>query len=228
MSLRTRLTILYTAVLAGILLLFGVAVSLFFNLRVNRNLDSELTEVAWLVMPHIKVDPDGQLVVYSLNFQEQLPPDVFVQVFDRSGKPTYSRPALMRTLDPDRLRLLLPQIHSINNGSQSLRVLTVPFQTSSRPIGVIQVGVSSDLANELQQTLLQLTIGGVIAGIVVAAVAVSLSTRQALAALESATQVATSSPIPLAVAPRTEPEAPIWKFETTVPSRPGRASSCFS
>lgn len=188
MTLRARLTILYTILMVGILLLFGVAVSLFFNDRVRSQLDQELASAATLVIENIRVDPFGTLVVADQILTSELPANLYVLVIGHSiNEIYYSNLPFRPPLDPIGLRTLNTTVRDAQVGNLPLRVRTVPLAVSDRQVGTLQVGLSRDLVVDTQRILFSLTVAGMLIGSVVAALAVWLSTRQALAALSHAT-----------------------------------------
>jgi len=79
MSLRSRLTLLYTTIVGGILLLFGLAVYYSVSLTVTHQLDDTLRIRAETVYLNTNIDAEGRLKVALP--QLDLPEDVFVQVW---------------------------------------------------------------------------------------------------------------------------------------------------
>lgn len=189
MSLRTRLTILYTILLVGILLLFGVAVSLFFNDRLKSQLDLDLSAAADVVIDNTRVDKDGQLVVSEDGIRSRLPPNTMAQLRGRD-RLYYSNTAMVTPLDPLGVRAVRPVYRDVMVGELPVRSYTVPIQVGSRIVGVVQVGTSMDLVTDMQGILFGVTVVGMVVGSLVAALAVWFSTSQALASLSNATRVA--------------------------------------
>lgn len=191
MSLRARLTILYTILMVGILLLFGVAVSLFFNDRVRSQLDFELQIAADLVIENIRVDPSGQLVIAADIISNELPANLYILVIGSSLDDIYySNLPFRPPLDADGLRTLRTTVRDAQVGNLPLRVRTVPLAMSERLVGTLQVGLSRDLVVDTQRILFSLTVAGMIIGSVIAGLSVWLSTNQALSALSHATESA--------------------------------------
>ena len=81
MSLRSRLTLLYTSIVGGILLLFGIAVYYSVSLTVIHQLDDTLRIRAETVYLNTHIDHNGDLIV-NLGLLD-LPEDVYVQVWGR-------------------------------------------------------------------------------------------------------------------------------------------------
>ena len=192
MSLRSRLTLYYTSLVGGILLLFGVAVYVSVSLTVTRQLDSALRRSAELIISGAGIDKSGQLQVIPLSMLE-LPTDVYVQVWrravvliDASPNVTWYRKAL----DPVGMQAMLPVYRDATVGKNRLRVLTVPLVVGSRPAGVLQLGTSLEVVEATQRTLLIVLLVGTLAAITAAGLAGWYSTQQVLAPLQDATQAA--------------------------------------
>lgn len=190
MSLRTRLTILYTILLVGILLLFGVAVSLFFNDRLKSQLDLDLSRAARVVIDNTHVDKDGQLVVSPEEINKNLPANTMAQLRGRDGQIYFTNTSVIAPLDPLGIRSQTTVYRDVVVGSIPVRSYSVPVKVGTRIVGVVQVGTSMNLVSDMQNILFTVTVVGMIIGTVVAALAVWFSTSQALASLSNATGVA--------------------------------------
>lgn len=190
MSLRIRLTILYTILLVGILLLFGVAVSLFFNDRLKSQLDTDLSNAVEIVIGNTRVDKDGQLVVSVDELRSQLPPNIMAQLRGRDNRIYFYNTTNISPLDAQGIRTPSQIYRDVFVGNLPVRVYTVPFNVGRRTVGVVQVGTSMDLVTDMQNLLFTVTVAGMIIGTLVAALAVWFSTSQALASLSNATRVA--------------------------------------
>src|SRR4030066_2521203 len=166
MSLRSRLTLLYTTIVGGILLLFGLAVYYSVSLTVTHQLDETLRTRAETVYMNTQLDADGHLNVALP--QLDLPEDVFVQVWGRDNSlisASQNIRILNSPLDTTGMHSSIPVFRDVNRGGARLRVLTVPLVTNSNRLeGILQVGTRMDVVNATQQTLLEgLLVGTVIA-----------------------------------------------------------------
>ncbi len=142
MSLRSRLTLYYTSLVGGILLLFGVAVYVSVSFTVTRQLDSALRRSAELIISGAGIDKSGQLQVIPLSMLE-LPTDVYVQVWRRAAVLVDASPNVTwyrKALDPVGMQAMLPVYRDATVGKNRLRVLTVPLVVGSRPAGVLAAG----------------------------------------------------------------------------------------
>jgi heavy metal sensor kinase len=192
MSLRSRLTLLFTSTVGGILLLFGLAVYISVSLTITRQIDSTLRSAAEIVRANMRVDPLGELRVVSLMMLD-LPADIFVQVWARDGMLrdasqniiSYARP-----LDPLGLQGGLPKFRDVGSGDDRLRVLSIPLEIGGRLTGTIQVGTRLEVVTATQRTLLIVLVVGTVLAITAVGLAAWFSTGQSLQPLGTVTETA--------------------------------------
>ncbi len=190
MSLRGRLTLLYTSLVVGILLLFGLAVYRSVNLTVTHQLDDILRRTAEDVIANIIVDSVGQLTVITLP-NVDIPADVYWQVWGRDSRlRASSSSTLNQPLDPGKIQAVEWVFRDVAIGKTRWRVFTVPLMLGNRMVGTLQVGTKLDLVIATQNTLLTTLLIGVLVSICIAGLAGWFSIRQALTPLDSVTQVA--------------------------------------
>jgi signal transduction histidine kinase len=193
MSLRGRLTLLYAALVGGILLLFGAAVYIAVSITVTNQLDDILRRTAEDIIGNSQVDDIGQLSVITLPSLD-LPADVYVQVWGRNDQLRAVSPNISyldQSLDPLGVHALEPVFRDVTISNAKLRVLTVPLMVGVRQIGTLQVGTKLDVVNATQQTLLTVLIVGSIIAITIAALAGWFGIRRALRPLDTVTEMAT-------------------------------------
>jgi two-component system OmpR family sensor kinase len=192
MSLRSRLTLYYTSLVGGILLLFGVAIYGSVSLTVTRQVDSLLSRTAEKLIASTRVDSFGQLQIIPLSLLD-LSADVYVQVWGRENVQIDASPNaswFKKALDPVGMQAVLPVYREAAVGENRLRVLTVPLLAGSRPVGALQIGTSLEVVQATQRTLLVGLLVGTLAAISLAGLAGWFSTLQVLAPLGVATQAA--------------------------------------
>ncbi|NMC13740.1 MAG: HAMP domain-containing histidine kinase [Chloroflexi bacterium] len=196
MSLRARLSFLYTSIVGGILLLFGVAIYSAIRVSLLNQIDTTLKNTASDIIANITVDENGELEVTSSPNLEFLA-DVFVQVWDRDNKLRFASQNignLNEAMDESSLQSTETQVKDIvlvtDFGNTHLRVLTVALVIGDRQIGAIQVGTSLAVVDTTQKSLLIVLILGLVVSMGIAGVASWVSTRQALAPLEDVTTTA--------------------------------------
>src|SRR4030066_51569 len=191
MSLRSRLTLLYTTIVGGILLLFGLAVYYSVSLTVTHQLDETLRTRAETVYMNTQLDADGHLNVALP--QLDLPEDVFVQVWGRDNSlvsASQNISILNSPLDTTGMHSSIPIFRDVIRGGARVRVLTVPLESGDRLEGILKVCPQMDVVNATQQTLLEVLLVGTIFAILAAGLAAWFSTRQALHALDNVTKTA--------------------------------------
>ncbi len=192
MSLRSRLTLLYTSLVGGILLLFGVAVYISVSFTVTNQLDTVLTQTAEKIIGTMSIDAAGRLrmaVLQTIN----LPTNVYVQAWGRNDLlltnsaniSQYTQP-----MDPLGTHALATVYRDVSIGEARLRVLTVPLEVTGRTVGYLQVGTNLEVVQATQRTLLIVLLFGTLIALCLVGLAGWFSTQQALAPLESVTQVA--------------------------------------
>ena len=192
MSLRSRLTLLYTSMVGGILLLFGVAVFVSVSLTVTRQIDNTLLRTAELVRLNLRVDANGDLRATSLSSLD-LPADIYVQVWNREGTLRDASPNIIsygRPLDPVSLSMGMPRLSDVVSGEVRLRVRSVPLEIGDRPVGTLQVGTRVEVVSATQRTLLVVLLVGTVLAITAAVLAAWFSTGSALKPLDSVTETA--------------------------------------
>ena len=191
MSLRIRLTLLYTTIVGGILLLFGLAVYYSVSLTVIHQLDDTLKIRAETVYMNTRVDDSGQLNV-SLP-QLDLPEDIFVQVWGKDDSlisASQNIRILNSPLDVSGMLSPIPIFRDVNRGGARLRVLTVPLVAGNRQEGILQVGIRMDVVNATQETLLEVLLIGTVLAIIAAGLAAWFSSLEALQSLDNVTKAA--------------------------------------
>lgn len=196
MSLRARLAALYTSVVGGILLIFGVAVYWSVSVSLISEVDNILERTVVDIVPNIFMDPAGDLSVIPSPSLD-LSADVFVQLWDREKQLRSFSPnvgQLNRPLDEVGLQSSQPVFRdsslSTDMGTAHLRVFTVPLVLGKRYIGSLQVATSLAVVDSTQRLLLAVLGIGTIIAMSLVAFAGWASTRHALAPLKDVTQTA--------------------------------------
>lgn len=158
MSLRLRLTLLYSTFMGGILLIFGAAVYILVNVILLNQVDTMLEGVARDITQVTKVNSVGELSLISLPPLD-MTSNAYVQVWGSDGRIIATSPSigtLNQPLDPIGLKSGLTLYEdSFLNGAH-LRVLSVPFQLGKRVIGTLQVGASLTVVDATRNNLLSI------------------------------------------------------------------------
>jgi two-component system, OmpR family, sensor kinase len=191
MSLRARLTLLYSSIVGGILLLFGTAVYVAVSASLTGQLDARLVYAANNVLISMRAGDLENIQMPELD----LFADVFVQVWSSSGKLEATSQNLQnyaKPLDEVGLRSALPTYRDVPIGQRQLRVLTVPLvvKGTDRVLGALQTGARLDLIQSTQRVLSWVLIVGAAISMLIAGLAGWISTYQALKPLEAVKETA--------------------------------------
>ncbi len=155
MSLRLRLTLLYTLLTAIILTLLGLTIyGLLWHQLVYRT-DRMLSEAAQEILKNTYIGPDGKLKVFFLPGPD-LNAHVYIQFWAREGYLIASSSnvgALNLPLDSSALQVTHPTYHSVYLQGAHLRVLSTPLPPGPHPLGVLQVGTSLMATDQTRQAL---------------------------------------------------------------------------
>jgi len=196
MSLRVRLTFLYTSIVGGILILFGLAVYASVSLSLISQIDSLLKQTADEIWPNIIVAGSGNLVL-KRPVEMELSPGLSFQVWNRDRQLIYPLDLAFRLpFDPAGLQSSQPVFRNVyvetTFGTFHMRAYTVPLVLGERDrfVGTLQVVTSLAVVDATQRSLLWVLVLGALASMLVAGLAGWISTKQALAPLGNVTQVA--------------------------------------
>ncbi len=196
MSLRSRLAALYTTIVGGIILIFGVAVYGAVSFSLISQVDRILYQTVEKILPVIYVDVGGNLQLRQPQVME-ISPGILVQIWNREGELVLTNlEQLNRSLDPNGLDSGRPVFGESNietmTGDAHLRVLTVPMVigVGDRLVGYLQLATSLAVVDATQEVLVTVLLIGTALAMVVAGFGGWFSTRQALAPLGDVTEVA--------------------------------------
>ena len=155
MSLRLRLTLLYSTLTGGILLAFAAAVIMVFNALLVNQIDNTLESAANVIVSKIDVNPLGQvnLDLSSIDISS----DVYVQVWGLDNELQSSLRTLEafvdKPFDPNALRTEAPIYRDVRSGNHHLRVVTIPLMDGEHKIAVLQVAVRLDVIDQARMGL---------------------------------------------------------------------------
>ena len=158
MSLRLRLTLLYSTFMGGILLIFGATVYILVNVILLNQVDTLLAGVAREIVRATTVDETGDLNVISLP-QLDMTANAYVQVCDTDGRLVTTSPSigtLNTPLDPAGLEQGRTMYEDSYLDQAHLRVLTVPLKLRNRIIGTLQVAASLTVVDATRTNLLSI------------------------------------------------------------------------
>jgi heavy metal sensor kinase len=192
MSLRLRLTILYSAITGGILLSFGILLYSLVNILLVSQVDSTLSQTASDLLVGWRVGPAGELSQETLP-KLNLTSFVYYQIWDNNGRLHSSSPGLgqiSQPFDPIGYQSKRSLYRDSIVQSVHLRVLNVPLEAGGRPIGTLQVAASLTLVDTTRQSLVQTIIVIAVAAIIFAALLSWFFTARVLSPLVDITESA--------------------------------------
>jgi two-component system, OmpR family, sensor kinase len=192
MSLRLRLTLLYTTLLGGTLLLFGALVYGLVSWVLVFQIDNALIQHSDSLDDYLRVNAANQFDPRVLSQFQPTDSSLIYQVWGNQRDLQIARPASWDTpLDERGLRSNRTVFNSTYSRGIHMRVLSVPLATPRGPAGVLQVGLSLNLLDSAQRTLASVLIVLTFLSMVLVAMAGWLVTGQALAPLADVTELAT-------------------------------------
>ena len=198
MSIRLRLTLWYSFVLAVLLIALGVGIYTILSNSLRSNIDAQLAETADQILRASEVRQFSDIL--QVDVPEEL--DIFrasgvgVVVIDNQHtvvRKSRNVGAFSDAFDPDGLSLVTPQTsitRDVTIGGARARVLTAPIAVGDQQVGYLQILASLESVDEsLRQLALILLIGGIIAVLAAGGVGIFLA-RQALRPIDQITQTA--------------------------------------
>ncbi len=189
MSLRLRLTLLYSTFMGGILLIFGAAVYILVNVILLNQVDTMLANVVRDITQVTKVNSVGELSLISLPPLD-MTSNAYVQVWGPDGKIIATSPSigsLTKSLDPLGLQSGITSYEDSYLNGAHLRVLSVPLKYGQRMIGTLQVGASLGVVDATQGNLLSTMAVIAVVAVLMAAIGSWVVLGRALSPLEAIT-----------------------------------------
>lgn len=192
MSLRVRLTLLYSTLVAGILLIFGTAVYILISVILLDQVDNMLAATAHDIIGVTAVDRAGEVSAISLPSLD-VTANTYVQVWGRDGKLKSSSPgisAMRAPLDPIGIQTRDPVYREHNTNGIHLRVLSVPLQLGEHKIAVMQVAASLTVVDAARANLINIMLASAIVSAGLAALGSWLVLGRSLSPLSTVTETA--------------------------------------
>ena len=191
MSLRLRLTLLYSSLLGVILLIFGTLVYSLVSINLMRQIDSSLQDASRELISSLRVDPDGNFTLSTVPAVAE-GENFFFQVWDSNNKLQISKPAsLLVPLDSTSLPVTTSVYHTTVINGVPLRVINVPIRSILGPNASLQVAVNMTLLDLTRSSLSFILITLTFVTMLLTAFASWFVTSRALAPLQDVTEVAT-------------------------------------
>jgi signal transduction histidine kinase len=192
MSLRLRLTLLYSTLTGGILLVFGTAVYMLVSLFLLNQVDDVLAATVHDIISVTKVNSIGQ--INAITFPPlDMTANAYVQIWEADGDLRSSSPSigfLSEALDPAGLQSQQPMYRENVIQGVHLRVLSVPLRVGQRNAGVIQVASNLTVVDAVRSDLLSILLASTIVAILLAGLGSWLVLGRTLAPLETVSATA--------------------------------------
>lgn len=156
MSLRLRLTLLYSILMGVILVIFGAVVYFGVNYILVDQVDIMLANVADEVIRNTEVNEVGELSVVSPP-QLKMNVNAYVQLWGNDEEIIATSPSiglLSQPLDPVGLSNQVTMYQDSQIGDSHFRVLTIPLMLENRFIATLQVGTSLEVIDNTRKRFL--------------------------------------------------------------------------
>lgn len=235
MSLRARLTIFYTAVLAAVLVLFGLGVYGLISVVQLRQVDSALERTARDLINIARIDDEGDIVfTQRVSFDSS----VITQVWDNDGNLVAMTQSvepdspLRQPFDPENLGCSERCFNSVQVGSTHYRVLTVSLHSGGESVGALQSGTSLTILDALRTDLIRYLLILSAIAILLAGMFGLITGRRALAPLatvtETALQITRADDLSRRIPVQSGPEDEVGKLILAFNDTMGRLEKLFS
>lgn len=191
MSLRLRLTLLYSTLVGGILLVFGAAVYILISVLLLNQADDNLVSTAAKIMQVTQVYSGGGINVLALPLD--MTSTAYVQLWGTDGKIKTTSPqisGLTDSLDPAGLRFGRPVFHENTISNVHLRVLSIPLQVGNHKVGILQVASNLSVVDTARRSLIDTLLVSALLAVALAGIGSWLALGQTLAPLDSVTETA--------------------------------------
>ena len=155
MSLRLRLTLLYSTLMGAILLVISAAVTLVISSLLLKQIDDRLAAAQQVIISKIEINELGQ-VDPKLETTD-LGSDVYMQIWGLDGK-LQSRYGVLKDVegtpfDSADLRRENPTYRDLSGVNWHIRVLSIPLVQNGHKIAVLQVATKMDVVDIAKKNL---------------------------------------------------------------------------
>ncbi len=192
LSLRTRLTLLNTTLLGGVILLFGIVIYLLISRLLLDQVNNTLNQTVSEIINNSKVSNVGELDVITLPTLE-LTAGVYVQYWDRSNQLKMSSPGIQNItvpLDAAGFSYNTTVTNDVQLSDIHLRVLSVPLFAGERQVGLLIAGMNLNLIDSIQRSLILILISVTLISMVFLSFASWLTVNRSLEPLTMLTETA--------------------------------------
>jgi signal transduction histidine kinase len=155
MSLRLRLTLLYSTLMGAILLVISAAVTLTITSLLLNKIDDTLAAAQQVVIQNITVNKLGKLEARIKS--TDISSDVYMQIWGLDGG-LQSRLGSLNSFDKtpfdgNALRMDKPSYHDLTGPGWHIRVLSIPLLQNGNKIAVLQLATKLDVVDVAKKNL---------------------------------------------------------------------------
>jgi signal transduction histidine kinase len=191
MTIRLRLTIFYSFILGGVLLVFSGMVYSLVGVALMDQIDQTLIQSAHQLIDQLKVDSYGQINSRSI-MQFESNENLIFQIWGQDRELQFSRPIRFTTsLDESGKFSLEPMLNTVQLSNGHFRVLSVPIVADRGTVGIVQFALSLNMVDLARQTLAILLIIFSLFSVFLAGIAAWVFTGHVLKPIRVMTNVAT-------------------------------------
>jgi heavy metal sensor kinase len=191
MLLQKRLTLLYTTLAGGVLMLFGSLVYGLVSVVLLNQVDASMTQSADQIIAQLRITSSNHLAPRT-STAVQLGEGILFQVWGNDRQLQFSRPpGQQQPLDESGMRSGRPIFNTVEAAKSRMRVLSVPLKTERGPAGILQVGENLELVDVALSALLSAQVALAILAMALTGLMAWIATGRALAPLATVTKVAT-------------------------------------
>lgn len=190
-SLRARLTFIYSVLMGTILLVFGVAAYAVVNNVLLSRVDDTLADAVVDFVALVKINSVGE--VHFPSPPAGMDVDVSVQVWGLDDKLQASLGPLGQNrlaFDPFNKRTVRPVFQETDLNGTHLRVLNIPLEHDGKRVAVMQMAVSLETVATARSYLVTVMLVVWVYGVIMAGVASSFTVGRALVPLKSIVETA--------------------------------------
>ncbi len=158
MSLRLRLTLLYSTLMGAILLVISASVTLVINRVLLQQVDETLEKSQQIVFKNIKEDNLGR-VLADLSSND-MGYDVYLQIWGLNGEILYNpRPLNNFTsvpFDDSGLHQEYPEYRDVAGPDWHIRVLSIPMEQEGKRLATLQIASKLDIVDAARDDLTEI------------------------------------------------------------------------
>jgi len=189
-SLRLRLTLLYSTLMGGILLVISAAIIIVVTALLFNTIDNRLEQAQEIIVSKLSVDELGKVRIHLKT--TDIAPDIYVQVWGLDGElqsdfgvpPDFAQ----RAFDEAALRLNYPVYREPSGPDWHIRVLSIPLQMDENIIAVLQVASSLEVVDSARENLTDVLSVIWVVAVLLSGIVVWFTLGQTLKPLEAITE----------------------------------------